>query len=70
MNAGHRRAIVIVLIIILALSTASVAFADGPPAPNLDVCYGDLPGFGTEHASCQHQMSAEAPLGPLGPLGP
>jgi hypothetical protein len=67
MKAGHRRAIIIVLILILAFSTASVAFADGPPDPNLDVCYGELPGFGTKYASCQHQMSEEAPRGPLGP---
>lgn len=70
MKTGHRRAIIIVLITILALSTASVAFAGGPPAPNLEVCYGELPGFGIKHAACQHHMSEEAPLGPLGPLGP
>ena len=70
MKAGHKRAIVLVLIVILALSTAGAAFADGPPDPITDVCGGDLPPFGIAHASCQFQMSELAPAGPLGPLGP
>jgi hypothetical protein len=70
MNAGHRILLVILLILLLVLSTVSVVFADGPPEPNTDVCLGELPGFGTKGAACQHQMSDEAPLGPLGPLGP
>ena len=72
MKSGHKRAIVLVLIVILALSTAGAAFADGPPDPKSDVCKGDWPPFGTAYASCQHHMGEEAPNGPWawGPLGP
>lgn len=70
MKAGYRRVILLTLIVILALSTAGVAFAEGPPDPNMDVCDGELPPFGTANASCQWRLDDVAPNGPWGPLGP